>query len=178
MAGHDTERRAGPLPKGRGRGESRTSKRRMRALEKEEIAVNMRAAGYTLGEIAKKLGYASASGASDAIDRCIRDTRQANAEHYINLQLVRLDEALIPLFELMQNPRLGAVGASQVANAVVNIENRRAKLLGLDRPTTLNVNSAERYIEDLARENGVPPEMLMQAMAQELAKLDNQPAAE
>ena len=60
-----------PWPRGRGRGESRTSPRRIRAVERATEALRLRAAGRTYEAIATALGYRDASGAWRAVDRTL-----------------------------------------------------------------------------------------------------------
>lgn len=54
------------------RGESLTSPRRLRALERQTHALRLRAQGCTYTEIADALGYASRRGAHNAVSRTVR----------------------------------------------------------------------------------------------------------
>lgn len=59
-------------PKGRGRGESLSSPRRVAAKLKSLQALELHAKGYTYAQIARKLGYRDTSGAWRAVQR-VRD---------------------------------------------------------------------------------------------------------
>lgn len=67
-------------PRGRGRGESLTSPRRIAAKQRAAQVIALRARGYTWQEIANQIGYADASGAYRAwqrsVDRIDFDRRQ------------------------------------------------------------------------------------------------------
>jgi hypothetical protein len=63
-------------PRGRGRGESLTSPRRLKAKKRVIEAMRLRAQGYTFRAIAEKLGYSSRKTAWRAVRRCI-DQAQA-----------------------------------------------------------------------------------------------------
>jgi hypothetical protein len=60
-----------PWPRGRGRGESKTSPRRIAAKRRAAEALRLRAAGATYAAIARHLGYRDASGAWRALDRAL-----------------------------------------------------------------------------------------------------------
>ena len=60
-----------PWPRGRGRGESKTSPRRIEAKRRAAEALKLRARGATYAAIARRLGYRDASGAWRAIDRTL-----------------------------------------------------------------------------------------------------------
>ena len=60
-----------PHPRGRGRGESKTSPRRIAAKLRAADAIRLRAAGATYQAIALHLGFRDASGAWRAIDRAL-----------------------------------------------------------------------------------------------------------
>jgi hypothetical protein len=63
-----------PWPRGRGRGESKTSPRRIAAKLRAAEALKLWADGATNAAIARQLGYRDASGAWRAIDRALVST--------------------------------------------------------------------------------------------------------
>ena len=63
-------------PRGRGRGESKTSPRRVEAVLKQAVACKLRVCGASYAEIAYALGYRDPSGAWRAIDAALRKARQ------------------------------------------------------------------------------------------------------
>lgn len=72
--------------RGRGRGESRWSPRRIDARLRQVRAIEMRTAGATCREIAAACGYKTPSGASKAIWRAIREV---NADERVRAQRQR-----------------------------------------------------------------------------------------
>jgi hypothetical protein len=64
-----------PWPRGRGRGESKTSPRRIAAKLSAAEALRLRFGGMTYEAIARQLGFRDASGAWRAIDRALVASR-------------------------------------------------------------------------------------------------------
>ncbi len=117
-----------PNPKGRGTGESKTSPRKIKAVERQAQALELRKAGVTYAQIAKTLGYKSPSGAQQAIETAMQNTVQEPADTLRRLECERLDAMWRGLWAL-------AVRGDAVAIArCLDIMARRAKLLGLDAP--------------------------------------------
>jgi hypothetical protein len=58
-------------PRGRGRGESLTSPRRLAAKVRAGKVIRLHAAGYTYAQIARHLGFRDASGAYRAMKRAV-----------------------------------------------------------------------------------------------------------
>lgn len=130
-------------------GESKTSQRRIEAIEKQKQALELRKAGATYEAIAKKLEYANASGAEHAIKAALKATVQDAADTVRQLELERLDGLLINMWKQVQNGNQGAV------DRVLRIMERRAKLLGLDAPTK---NEISGKIEKIVIEYSDPIE--------------------
>lgn len=122
-------------------GESKTSQRRIEAVEKQKQALELRKAGATYEAIAKKLEYANASGAEHAVKAAMKATVQDAADDVRNLEVERLDAMLLGLWKSANSGNLGAV------DRVLRIMERRAKLLGLDAPTKSQV-SIEKLSDD------------------------------
>jgi hypothetical protein len=114
--------------KGKPRGESKTSVRRLAILAKQMQALEYRKMGFTYQMIADELGYQTAQGASAAIMTAIELTMKEPAGAVLALELERLDA-------LMAKPYQAALNGDLVAlNSVLAIMNRRARYLGLDAP--------------------------------------------
>lgn len=117
-------------------------------LEKQAQALELRKQGKTYEDIAKALGYHDASGASKAVksalDRIIREP----AKDVLQLELQRLDALLETALHTVysgggdekRDLSLDAI------DRVLRIMERRAKYLGLDKPTKVDTR-----IGDLAR---------------------------
>lgn len=130
-----------------GQGESKTSQRRIEAVEKQKQALELRKAGATYEAIAKKLEYANASGAEHAIKAALKATVQDSADSVRHLEVERLDAMLLGLWKMVNSGNLGAV------DRVLRIMERRAKLLGLDAPakTYSKVEITDPYSEMIKR---------------------------
>lgn len=70
---------------------SRTSPKRLQALEKQRQALQLRIAGANFDEIAESLGYANRGGAHKAIMTAIENTLREPVAHVRDLELKRLD---------------------------------------------------------------------------------------
>lgn len=96
--------------------------------EKQHQALQMVKAGYTLAEIAKKLGYAGKQGASEIIKTALQQLVHVPAEEVRQLQLARLDLWLTKLEKKINK------GDPKAIQTALRIEERRARLMGLDAP--------------------------------------------
>jgi DNA-binding CsgD family transcriptional regulator len=115
--------------------ESESSKRKIKALQRERDALEMRIGGASARAIAEQLGITE-RGARKAIRRAmdrIKDEIRGNAEDLYELQLERLDKMLLAVWSDAIKGRYGAV------DRVLRIESQRAKLLGLDAPTQVSI---------------------------------------
>jgi hypothetical protein len=110
-------------------GESKTSPRRIEAVEKQRKALDLRKAGATYAAIAKQLEYAGPTSAERAVKAALNATVKDAADDVRNLEVERLDAMLLGLWKMANSGNLGAV------DRVLRIQERRAKLLGLDAPT-------------------------------------------
>lgn len=132
-------------------------------LVNSEKALGLRAAGKTLDEIAKALGFTHRSAARKAVNRAIARAHGRIADmatEYREIHNMRLERAIAliesdlnppGLDELLEKPLANAEVIDQVkarqARAIaqlVRLLERQAKLLGLDAPikTDLNVSTA------------------------------------
>jgi len=113
------------------RASSRTT---IRARLRAEEAIELRLQNWKLKDIAKKLGYASDSGAYKAIKRYLDSTAELHADSANQLrqeQLMKLDKMSRPLWQSVDE---GDVQATAMA---LKIEESRRNLLGLDAPKQL-----------------------------------------
>ena len=97
---------------------------------KEAMAVELRSQGKTLQDICDELGYANVSTASKAIRRAMDRTIYIASDDERRHSVARLDRALTKVEPALNKPDT----APRAAEVVVKIEERRAKLLGLDAP--------------------------------------------
>lgn len=105
----------------------------MRALEE-------RKAGLSYQEIAVKVGYRSASGAHAAVRKALNKTLQEPADELRRIEVARLDQMLGALWEKVKK------GDTRAIEAALRVEERRARLLGLDEPSEVDVTSGGGHI--------------------------------
>jgi hypothetical protein len=108
-------------------GRRKTSPKAIAVKERQTAALNLRKAGIGLREIARQLGFASPSGAYEAVRAALAESRREAADEYREVMAARLDELLAVAWESALTGDLDAVAA------VLRIEERRARLFGLDR---------------------------------------------
>ncbi|MDR1535522.1 MAG: hypothetical protein LBU64_10570 [Planctomycetota bacterium] len=108
-------------------GRHKTSPKAIAIRERQNAALNLRKGGIGLREIARQLGFASPSGAYEAIRAALAESRQEAVDEYRDVMAARLDSMLAVAWENALAGDLDAVAA------VLRIEERRAKLFGLDR---------------------------------------------
>jgi DNA-binding transcriptional MerR regulator len=106
---------------------SKTSPKQIAVAERQTRALELRKAGVSLAAIADELGYASPSGAHEAVKAALSQARAEPAEDLRELMSRRLDEMLAVAYE---NAMQGDVDSML---AVLRIEERRARLFGVDR---------------------------------------------
>lgn len=116
-------------------------------LDKEHRVVSLRREGLTWDLIAKEVGYASPSGASDAYYRASYRVVQEDLEQIRQLENERLDF----LFNAVWKSALE--GDHKAVDSCLRIMARRAKLLGLDnRPVTKVSFTNETDFSDLDKD--------------------------
>ena len=108
--------------------ESKTSPRRIAAVDKQRQALELRKAGATFQSIAQALNYATAQGAYCAVEAGLRKTLQEPADGLRRLDSERLDSLLLAIW-----PQARA-GSLDNIEMVLKILTRKARLLGLDAP--------------------------------------------
>lgn len=106
----------------------RTTPKRIEKDERQAAAMNLRKCGVPYDRIAAELGYASASGAYEAVKAGLMKTLREPADELRQLELDRLDAMLEAISENVMAGDLDSIAAA------LRISERRARLLGLDRP--------------------------------------------
>lgn len=104
------------------------------ARKREARVFELRIQGFTFEQIASEVGYQGASGAWQAYKRVKETHIFESVEEARQLELMRLDELMFALWGR-------AIGGDlPAASCVLKIMDRRAKLLGLDKPEKIEVN--------------------------------------
>jgi hypothetical protein len=125
--------------------ESKASQRRVKAAKRRTEALELRLAGYTYAQIGERLGCSLQRAhriVTQEFERLTKERTDA-AQALVSQELERLER----LHRAHWDKALA--GDMEATDRIIKLMNRRAKLLGLDVPTTLGVNV-----------NKVPPVML------------------
>jgi len=110
--------------------QSKTSAIRIAGMERRTKALRLRASGATFQQIGQALGC-SKQRAKDMVDQemaMMRAEREQAREDVVELSLQRMDTMLPKAMHMAVEGNLGAI------DRVIRIEERRARLLGLDAP--------------------------------------------
>jgi hypothetical protein len=132
------------------------NKKRLKVVSSEESEAEMkrrdarvyelRIQGDTFEQIASEVGFSGPSGAWQAYQRIKSEWIFESIEEARQLELMRLDELQVAVWDRAINGELPA------AHCVLKIMDRRAKLLGLDKPEKVEVNKWDFNAEDLDAE--------------------------
>ena len=105
-----------------------TRPKRARLTERRRRALELRMEGFTFSEIARQVGYASPSGAYEAVSTALDSAVVDAADEFRKLHIARLEALLVGLWSAAREGQLGAV------DRALKLLDREAKLLGLDLP--------------------------------------------
>ena len=97
-------------------------------IDRENEVVKLRRGGLTWDLIAERAGYKSASSALAAYHRAAKRAVQEDVEQIRKIESERLDIAQSAIWGSVLSGNISAV------TALIRIQERRAKLLGLDQP--------------------------------------------
>lgn len=113
-------------------------------LERQLQALEMRKSGFTYREIGKRLGISHVQAFKDVNDELKRlaDERADSADELRQLELEKLDKYEANLTHWAEAGNVDAV------KALLKVQERRSKLLGLDAPERkdVNIKGAKTYI--------------------------------
>lgn len=131
-----------------------TRPREIDARERARLALAMRREGATLEEIVRAdIGYGSKGAVSKAISRLLARNDAADVAEYRALEEVRLDWLWRKTVHGIKASEKTDDGVSPaLISAAVRISDRRARLLGLDAPTRVDLSASEVDLEAAARE--------------------------
>ena len=117
--------------RGRGRPKGKASLVRAAKAVRVETALELRVSGFTIDQIAERLGVSHAQAHADvsaALAQAAERTKD-KAEELRELGVARCEAIVARLMDQAENPKAAAV--------ILKAEDRRAKLLGLDVPKRL-----------------------------------------
>jgi hypothetical protein len=116
------------------------------AKKRDVRVLELRIQGNTFEQIAMEVGYSGPSGAWQAYQRVKSECIYESMDESRQLELMRLDDLQVAVWDRAINGELPA------AHCVLKIMDRRAKLLGLDKPAKVEVNRWDFSGEDLDAE--------------------------
>lgn len=136
--------------------------------ERDAEATRLRALGHTYIEIADQLGYADHAGARKAVQRALVATVAEPAEEVRALQLEQLDKLALAAWAVLERahvtvshgriirdeneqPLLDDGPVLAAIDRLLKIQERRAKLLGLDAPARHEVVSLDALDAEIER---------------------------
>lgn len=145
--------------------------------QRDAEATRLRARGHTYVEIAVELGYADHAGARKAVQRALVATVAEPAEEVRALQLEQLDRLALAAWAVLERahvtvshgkiildeadqPLLDDGPVLAAIDRLLKIQERRAKLLGLDAPArheVVSLDALDAEIERLSAELGRTP---------------------
>jgi hypothetical protein len=114
--------------------------------QRDARVFELRIQGHTFDQIAGEVGFSGPSGAWQAYQRIKSESIFESIDEARQLELMRLDEMQLAVWDRAINGDLPA------AHCVLKIMDRRAKLLGLDKPEIVEVNRWDFSGEDLDAE--------------------------
>lgn len=118
-------------------GESKLSQRRIDARNRQQQALELRMAGRTWTEIADTLGYASHTGAYEAVKVALSRSNHEAAEDYRSLTLGRLTKILQVHWPLMLQ------GDGNATRYCLQTIKDMRELMGLDSPSKFEHTGAD-----------------------------------
>jgi hypothetical protein len=125
----------------RGRGESKTSVRRVKAVERQVMALEMRRDGKTYQQIADVLDYAGPSSAWRAVQAALQKVIEPAVHEYRRLEDSRLDALLQAVWPAAM------VGDLASVDRALRICESRRRLLGLDGRAKIDVTTDGQPLE-------------------------------
>ena len=114
--------------------------------KRDSKVYELRIQGFTFDQIAMEVGFNGPSGAWQAYERIKNEMIFESVDEARKLELMRLDELQFSLWDR------AITGDLPSANCVLKIMDRRAKLLGLDKPDKVEVNKWDFTGEDIEGE--------------------------
>jgi len=112
----------------------------LKALENQMKALELAKAGVSYRLIAETVGYKSSQAAWAAVKSALKKVITPAAEEVRLMEIERLDAALMAVWPSVTKGQYGAI------DRFLRIQERRAKLLGLDAPARQDITSGGEKI--------------------------------
>jgi hypothetical protein len=126
-------------------------------LERNMKAVELRASGMTYEEIAARMGWKNRGQAHQAVHKTLAKYEHLAVEEARTLSAMRLDSMLEAIWPKCLEGDIPAI------RTALDIESQRAKLLGLNAPTQIDITHTIRRI---AEEHGMDPDQALTEAAE------------
>jgi hypothetical protein len=114
--------------------------RDINAAQRVQLALQLKAAGMTLDEIAAQAGYGSRAAAHNAIKRELQRNISPKVEEMRQEELHMLKVLHTKMWAILIDSSVWPVNRIQAANTILSISERKSKLFGLDVPVDQAIN--------------------------------------
>lgn len=145
--------------------DAQTAPRKVVLVNVERLCIDLRAAGKSYAEIAEATGIAEET-AVDFVERILNRTRRgtdAKADMARRLDILRIDKMIASIWDRATDPSMAKVnvpadtesgvraydGQDKAIDRMTRLLERRAKLLGLDAPTSVSLTLLDRAADDV-----------------------------
>lgn len=108
-------------------------------MEKEALAVDLRASGHSYDEIAAAVGFRTRSAAHKAVTRALERRPAQSVDNMRAVMGAQLDILNRAVFDVLGDERSMPDTKLKAVAAAIRIAERRAKLFGLDAPISREV---------------------------------------
>ncbi|WP_069743045.1 hypothetical protein [Streptomyces sp. EN23] len=149
--------------------------RSLSTAERDARAAELRSKGWTYRRIAAELGWKQGADAYNAVQRVLKETVREAGEEVRSLELERLDRLEAAANEVLEREHVTVSNGRVVVlheaplpdggpvlaaiDRLLKIQERRARLLGLDAPTKQNISitperaaALEQLVEELGEQ--------------------------
>lgn len=128
--------------------------RRITEKRRERISqtLNYRRMGLTYAEISKTLEISETQARED-VELGMREIIREPAEEILARELDRLDRLTVLHFKTTMNPKSTHKAICDSTDRLLRIMDRRAKYLGLDNPTRVEVSNTRSILDQLLEES-------------------------
>jgi hypothetical protein len=149
-----------------GGGDTKTSQARQEIARREEQIVALRVRHHSFAAIARVVGV-SRQAAQKAYSKALRRNTDQDINSHHRSELAELDAQQAKLWTVVDDPKVSGKNLIAAINSMNRIHIRRARLLGLDAPTKLDVRGIYRTGESELSEERRATELAWLAMPPE-----------
>lgn len=133
----------GAVPSGPSGYRSLVSPARIKDTERQAEAVRLRIAGKTFDEIAEQCGYTDKSSAYGSVRRAVQRIGREQAEELFDVDMARFEAMWAEVWPLFIDHQLSVADRLKALNGLLDIMQRKARMLGYDNVTVTANTSSE-----------------------------------